>query len=76
VQKEVQDYDHAPGRWQRTLRSILQFAEAIETSPMEELFDRILRLEQDVAALKKNRQGSGGDETASGQQGPRVPSVR
>ena len=76
MQNEVQDYDHAPGRWQRMLRSILRFAEAIEISPMEELFDRALRLEQDVTALKKNHQRTGGDETASGQQGPRLSSVR
>lgn len=76
MKNEVQDYDHAPGRWHRTLRSILRGAEAIEISPMEDLFDRVLRLERDVAALKKNRQRTGGDETASGQQGPRLPSVR
>ncbi len=61
MQNEVQDHDHAPGRWQRTFRSILRYAEAIETSPMEDLFDRILRLQQDVAALKKDRKNTGGD---------------
>ena len=76
MQNEVQDYDHAPGQWHRTLRSILRFAEAIEISPMEDLFNRVLRLEQDVAALKKNHQRAGSDETACGQEGPRLLSVR
>jgi len=38
------------GRLSRVYRMI----EALETSPMESLYDRVLRLEQEVSALKRN----------------------
>jgi hypothetical protein len=33
---------------------LYRMIEALETSPMESLYDRVLRLEQDVSALKRN----------------------
>jgi hypothetical protein len=44
----------AAGRgWRRTL-SRLRMTEALETSPLEILYDRVLQLEQEVSALKRN----------------------
>ena len=40
--------------WRRTLGRFYRMIEAIETSPMEILYDRVLQLEQEVSALKRN----------------------
>src|SRR5262249_29971841 len=40
--------------WRRTLSQFYRMIEAIETSPLESLHDRVLRLEQEVSALKRN----------------------
>jgi hypothetical protein len=45
----------AAGRgWRRTLSQLYRMIEAVETSPMEILYDRVLQLEQEVSALKRN----------------------
>ena len=45
----------AVGRgWRRTLGQLYRMIEAAETSPMEILFERVLQLEQEVSALKRN----------------------
>ena len=38
----------------RRLSRLYRMIEALETSPMESLFDRVLRLEQEVSELKRN----------------------
>jgi hypothetical protein len=40
--------------WRRTLNQLYRTIAAVETSPMETLYDRVLRLEQEVSALKRN----------------------
>src|SRR6266481_9259282 len=40
--------------WRRTLGQFYRTIAAIETSPMEILYDRVLQLEQEVSALKRN----------------------
>ena len=40
--------------WRRTLSQLYRTIEAVETSPLESLYDRVLRLEQEVSALKRN----------------------
>jgi hypothetical protein len=40
--------------WRRTLRQLYRLIEAVETSPMEILYDRVLLLEQEVSELKRN----------------------
>jgi hypothetical protein len=40
--------------WRRTLSQLYRTLAAVETSPMEILYDRVLRLEQEVSALKRN----------------------
>ena len=40
--------------WRRTLSQLYRLIEAAETSPMEILYDRVLQLEQEVSALKRN----------------------
>jgi hypothetical protein len=40
--------------WRGSLSRLYQIIEALETSPMESLYDRILRLEQEVSVLKRN----------------------
>jgi len=40
--------------WRRTLGQFYRMIEAIETSPLESLYYRFLRLEQDISALKRN----------------------
>ena len=40
--------------WRRTLGRFYRMIEAIETSPLESLYDRVLRLEQEISALKRN----------------------
>ena len=45
----------AAGRgWRRTLTQLYRAMAAVETSPMEILYDRVLQLEQEVSALKRN----------------------
>ena len=41
-------------RWRRTLSQLYRIIEAAETSPSEILYDRVLQLEQEVSALKRN----------------------
>jgi hypothetical protein len=40
--------------WRNTLSQLYRMIEAAETSPLEILYDRVLRLEQEVSALKRN----------------------
>jgi hypothetical protein len=40
--------------WRRTLGQLYRTIAAVETSPMEILYDRVLQLEQEVSALKRN----------------------
>src|SRR5882757_3328850 len=40
--------------WRRTLGQFYRMIEAIETSPLESHYDRVLRLEQEISALKRN----------------------
>ena len=40
--------------WRRPLSQLYQMIEAVETSPLESLYDRVLQLEQEVSALKLN----------------------
>jgi hypothetical protein len=40
--------------WRRTLGQFYRMIEAIETSSLESLYDRVLRLEQEISALKRN----------------------
>ena len=40
--------------WRRTLNQLYRMIQGLETSPSEILHDRILRLEQEVSALKRN----------------------
>jgi hypothetical protein len=52
-------------RWSliRFYRMIEALETSLETSPMESLYDRVLRLEQEVSTLKRNLPiGSVGDE--------------
>jgi hypothetical protein len=41
-------------RWRRTLSQLYRMIEAAETSPLGILYDRVLQLEQEVSALKRN----------------------
>ena len=40
--------------WRRTLSQLYRMIEAVETTPLESLYDRVLRLEQEVSALKRS----------------------
>ena len=40
--------------WRSSLSQLYRMIEGIETSPLESLYDRVLRLEQEVSALKRN----------------------
>ena len=40
--------------WRRTLSQLYRTIAAVEMSPMEILYDRVLQLEQEVSALKRN----------------------
>ena len=44
------------GWWRRAWTTMLNFAEAIDTSPTEYMFDRISYLEREVAGLKSELQ--------------------
>jgi polyhydroxyalkanoate synthesis regulator phasin len=41
----------------RTWNAVVRMAEAMERTPFDKLFDRVDRLEREVAALKKERTG-------------------
>jgi hypothetical protein len=56
MQNEQVDQDDISGWWRRAWTTILNFAEAIETSPTEYMFDRISYLEREVASLKSELQ--------------------
>jgi hypothetical protein len=56
MQSEQADQDHISGWWRRAWTAILKFAEAIEISPTEYMFDRISYLEREVATLKNELQ--------------------
>jgi polyhydroxyalkanoate synthesis regulator phasin len=56
MQNEQVDQEHISGRWRRAWATILNFAEAIETSPTEYMFDRISYLEREVVSLKSELQ--------------------
>lgn len=50
------------GAWlRRSWNTAMEAAEAMERSPMEDVFGRLDRLERDMAALKKNRKAAGID---------------
>jgi hypothetical protein len=52
------------GAWlRRGWNAVMDAAEAMERSPMEDVFDRLDRLERDMAAIKKNRKAAGIDES-------------
>ena len=40
--------------WRRTLSQLYRTIEAAETSPLGSLYERVLRLEQEVSALKRD----------------------
>ena len=40
--------------WRRTLSQLYRMIEAAQTSPLESIYERVLRLEQEVSALKRN----------------------
>jgi polyhydroxyalkanoate synthesis regulator phasin len=40
--------------WRRALSQLYRMIEAAQTSPLESLYERVLRLEQEVSALKRN----------------------
>ena len=59
MQNEQQmDQERISGWWRRAWTTILNFAEAIDTSPSEYMFDRISYLEREVADLKSELQSS------------------
>ena len=50
------------GGWlRRTWNAMMRAAEVMEVSPMEDLFDRVDRLENEMAALKKRKAAAGAD---------------
>jgi hypothetical protein len=63
MQNEQVDQEHISG-WRRAWTTILNWAEVIETSPTEHMFDRILYLEREVASLKSELQSRAGAPTA------------
>src|SRR5713101_7634886 len=40
--------------WRRTMSQLYRMIEAAQTSPLESLYERVSRLEQEVSALKRN----------------------
>jgi polyhydroxyalkanoate synthesis regulator phasin len=64
MQNEQVEQEHISGWWRRARTTILSFAEAIETSPMEYMFDRISYLEREVASLKNELRSRAGAPTA------------
>jgi len=55
MQAELIGQDHKPGKLRRAWIWLLCLAEAMERSPMEDAFDRISRLECELASLKAER---------------------
>jgi hypothetical protein len=56
MQNEQVEQDHISGWWRRAWTTIRNFADAIETSPTDYMFDRISHLEREVASLKSELQ--------------------
>jgi hypothetical protein len=56
MQSDQGDREHISGWWRRAWTTMLNFAEAIETSPTEYLFDRVSYLERELASLKSELQ--------------------
>jgi hypothetical protein len=56
MHNEQVDQEHISGWWRQAWTTILSFAEAIETSPTDYMFDRISHLEREVASLKSELQ--------------------
>jgi len=56
MQNQQVDQKHISRWWRRAWITILTFAEAIETSPTEYMFDRTSYLEREVASLKSELQ--------------------
>jgi hypothetical protein len=56
MQNEQVDQEPISGWWRRAWTATLNFAEAIETSPTQYMFDRISYLEREVASLKSELQ--------------------
>lgn len=56
MRNEQLDQKHISGWWRRAWTTMLNFAEAIDTSPTEYMFDRISYLEREVAGLKSELQ--------------------
>jgi hypothetical protein len=52
MQSEQVEQEHISGWWRRAWTTILNFVEALETSPTGYMFDRITYLESEVASLK------------------------
>ena len=55
MQNEQVEQEHISAWWRRVWTTIRNFADAIETSPTDYLFDRISHLEREVASLKSER---------------------
>jgi hypothetical protein len=50
------------GGWlQRTWNVVMRASEIMESSPIEDLFSRVDRLENEMAALKKRKAAAGAD---------------
>jgi polyhydroxyalkanoate synthesis regulator phasin len=50
------------GGWlRRTWNAMMRAAEVMEVSPMEDLFDRVDRLENEMAELKRRKAAAGAD---------------
>jgi polyhydroxyalkanoate synthesis regulator phasin len=56
MQNEQVEREHISGWWRRVWTAIRNFADAIETSPTDYMFDRISHLEREVASLKSELQ--------------------
>jgi len=49
--------DIKQGRLRRAWNAVCRFAEALDYNPVEEMADRLERLEREIAALKDTRRG-------------------
>jgi hypothetical protein len=56
MQNEQVEQEHISGWWRRVWTTIRNFADAIEPSPTDYMFDRISHLEREVASLKSELQ--------------------
>ena len=52
--RTVETASAASTGWRGSLSRLYKIIEALETSPMESLYDRILRLDEEVSTLKRN----------------------